>query len=185
MSSSRQRRHVDDFEARRAVAQQPQRAGRVAAGQHEAVAARRQAVDEVVQHAAQTRKAFERPELEELVEQERGRLAAAASARASRNASVASKARAARRPARRRRAGTATVAAIAAQEPFRRGRGPLDVDVLRRRAADPIAELLQQRRAAAAASAERAPECATAKRRARRARGASSVERGVSMPCLS
>ena len=48
----RQRRHVDDFEPRGAVAQQPERAGDVAAGQHEAVAAGRQAVDEVVQDAA-------------------------------------------------------------------------------------------------------------------------------------
>ena len=77
----RQRRHVDDFEARRAIAQQPQRARDVAAGQDEAVAARRQAVDEVVQHAAQAGKAFERAQLEELVEQERRRLAAAGARR--------------------------------------------------------------------------------------------------------
>ena len=42
-----QRRHVDHFEARGVIAQQPQRARDVAAGQHEAVAARGQTVDAV------------------------------------------------------------------------------------------------------------------------------------------
>ena len=68
---------MNHFEARRSIAQQPQRARRVAARQHEAVAAGAEAVDEVVQHAAQAREALEGAQLQELVEQERRRLAAA------------------------------------------------------------------------------------------------------------
>ncbi len=152
MSSAVKRRHVNDFEARRAVAQQPQRARRVAAGQDEPVAAGRQAVDEVVQHPAQARKAFEGAELEELVEQERRRLAAAgARAVEERQRRVEGRARAGGGGSP---AANGDVLRDRAQEPLGRGRRALDVDVLRRRAADAIAQLLQQRGPAAAASAE-------------------------------
>ena len=66
---------MNHLEPRRPIAQQPQRARDVAAREHEAVAARGQAVHELVEHATQPRKALEGPQLEELVEQERRRLA--------------------------------------------------------------------------------------------------------------
>src|SRR5262249_29495695 len=69
-----ERRHWDDFEPRRAVAQQARGARDVAAGQHEPGPAGGQAVDQIVEHAAQAGEALERPQLEELVEQERRRL---------------------------------------------------------------------------------------------------------------
>src|SRR5439155_21317512 len=50
------------------------RARHVAAREHESVAAGREAVDAVVQQGAPTGKALEGPQLEELVEEERGRL---------------------------------------------------------------------------------------------------------------
>jgi hypothetical protein len=69
----RERRHVDDLEPRRAIAQQTERARDVPAGQDESIAARGQAVDEFVEHAAQAGEALEGSELEELVEEKRGR----------------------------------------------------------------------------------------------------------------
>ena len=92
------------------IAQQPQRARDVAARQHEPVAARRDAVDEFVQDAAQARETLERPELEELVEAETSPARCRRLRARAKNASVASNA--ARAPAARRRTrrrpGTAT-----------------------------------------------------------------------------
>ena len=68
-----ERRDVDDLELRRRVAQDAQRARRVARCQHEPVAARGERADEIAQHGAQAGEALERAQLEELVEQERRR----------------------------------------------------------------------------------------------------------------
>ena len=68
-----QGRDVNDLERRGHVAQQPVRPCGVARGQHESVAARRQRRNEIAQHRAKSGEALERPELEELVEQERRR----------------------------------------------------------------------------------------------------------------
>src|SRR6202011_2769751 len=70
-----QRRNLDHFEARRSIAKQPHGAGDVAAPPHEPVAARREAVNEFMEHAAEARKALEGPELEKLVQEEGRRLA--------------------------------------------------------------------------------------------------------------
>ena len=152
MSSDGQRRHVDDLEPRRAVAQQPKRAGHVAAGQHEAVAAGRQAVDEVVQDAAKPREALERAHLEEFVEQHRDRLAAAGAGAAEEGERGVERGAG---PARRRLADRERRRGDdGPQETLRRRRGALDVEVERRGAAEPFAQLLEQRRASAAAAAD-------------------------------
>ena len=65
-----------DLEARGGVAQQPMRARDIPGGQHEAVGASRQRLEQIAQHVAQAGEALERPQLEHFVEQERARLAA-------------------------------------------------------------------------------------------------------------
>src|SRR5439155_7166751 len=71
----RERRHRNHFEARGSIAQQPYRPRRVPARENDAVAARGEAIDQIVEHAAQAGKALERPQLEEFVEDERRRFA--------------------------------------------------------------------------------------------------------------
>ena len=68
---------MDHLEARRRVAQQPMRARDVARGQHEAIAALLQRLQQLALHVAQAREALERPQLEHFVEQERRRPIAA------------------------------------------------------------------------------------------------------------
>src|SRR5207247_3588604 len=63
-----ERRYRNDVEPRRVVAQQPQRPGRVAAGEDKTVRTRRQAVHQLVLYAAQTREALEGAQLQHLVE---------------------------------------------------------------------------------------------------------------------
>ena len=75
-SAGVQRRDVHHLEPRRCVAQQSMRAGDVTRGQHEAVGAVRERVDEIAQDVTQAREAFERAEFEHFIEQERARLAA-------------------------------------------------------------------------------------------------------------
>ena len=74
--AGRERRHVHHLEARRGVAQQPVGPGRVACGEDETVVAGRQRRQQLLQHVAQTREAFERPQLERLVQEERAGFAA-------------------------------------------------------------------------------------------------------------
>ncbi len=149
---------------------------RVAAREDEAVAARRQRLDQVVQHGAQTGEALEGPQFEELVEQERGGRAAA------RPRGVEKRERGVERLARARLAGRRCclgrkrrVVADGREESLRRGGNPLDVDVLARRAG---------RSDRAGAAAERCDPCRIrperpgcgrvrpSSRRAPRARGA-------------
>src|SRR5205085_10903419 len=68
--------HVDDFEPRRPIAQQPNRSRRVTAREDEPVPAGGQSLDELVQNAAQAWEALERAQLEEFIEQERRGIAA-------------------------------------------------------------------------------------------------------------
>jgi hypothetical protein len=105
-----------------------------------------------VQHAAQARKAFERPQLEELVEQKGRRLAGCGprarkkSQRRIERGAGAGRRGLADRKRRGRRHG--------AQKPFGRRRRALDIDVLGRGTAESIAKVLQQSGAAAAASTD-------------------------------
>ena len=68
-----ERRHVNHFEPRRRLAQQPQRAAHVPAREHEPVAARDDGAEQIPHDVAQAREVLERAELEHLVDQERGR----------------------------------------------------------------------------------------------------------------
>ena len=142
MTSNRPRRS----RSRRSVARD------VAAGQDEAVAAGGKSVEEIVEHAAQAGEALERAQLEELVEQERRRFAvrrAGAREKGERRVERRPGARSRRFEAGERRRRTDRLV-----KPLGRRRRPLDVDELRRGAADPLVQLLQQRRPAAAAAAE-------------------------------
>ena len=188
----RQRRHLDDFEARRVVAQQPQRTRDVAARQHEPVAAGGDALDEVVQDAPQSGKALERAQLQELVEQEHRRLAGAGPAvreEVERHVERGARARRGRvgdregRPVDRR-----TVEAL------RRRRRALDVDALRRHPAGPLAQLLQQRASSAAAPAEENRDAGWRRverrgdapgQRSTRGQHSPSSRNGIRKPCRS
>ena len=128
---------------------------------------------QLVQHAAQAGEALERAELEELVEQERDRLAAA-------GAGAAEEIRAWRRTPRARRprgaspSGERRRRGDRAQEPLGRRRRAFDVDLQRRSCGRARSRsCCSERRPAAAAAADAAPECATATRRAPRRCGAS------------
>ena len=153
-SAGVERRQVHDLEARRGVAQQAMRARHVARGQHEAVRAGRQRLEQIAQHVTQTREALERPQLEHFVEQERARLAAGRARRIEEDEQHVERfARGCRlplggMPRKRRRAGHRLEKALGC-----RG-APFDVDVLRRAAAEPLAQPLQQHGAAGAAAAE-------------------------------
>jgi len=143
---------VDDFESRRAAAQQPHRARDITAREDQAIAARRQGLDQLVEHAAQSGEALEGPQLEEFVEQERGRGGAGgARTREERESGVEGRPDTGRR---RIAGGEGRGRDDRAQKPLRRGGRPLHVDVLRRRPADPVVKLPQQRRPAAAAPAD-------------------------------
>src|SRR5205085_2848931 len=96
----------------------------------------RQAVDELVEHPPEAGEAFKRPELEKFVEQDSDGLAAAvlgAAQEAQRG--VERRSRVARRGLgdRKRRAGDNRL-----EETLRRGRRPLDIDVERARATEPL-----------------------------------------------
>ena len=166
---------MDDFEPRRPIAQQPQRARRVAAGQDETVAARAQPVDQVVQHAAETGKAFEGAQLEELVEQEGGVVGAAGAGPRHESQRLIERRTGCRRPGgiddRERRGG-----GDGSQKPLRGGRRTLHVYVLRRRAADAVAQLLQDRRPSRPTAAD---EHGDAGRRRVERRGDTADERGA------
>ena len=133
-----------------------------------------EAVDELVQHAAQAREALERAQLEELVEQERRRLAAAGARAVVKNASVASNA--ARAPAARRRSSRERRRGADRRAGTARASSPS----ARRRCTAPRCGRAD-RAAAAAASCGRcrsrraAPECGTATRRARASNAARQV----------
>ena len=148
----RQAGHVDDFEARRSIAEQPQGAHDVPAREHEPVTAQRDTVDEFVEDPAQAGKAFERAQLEELVEQEGDRIAAAGARpgevlhRLVKRGARAALSRIASRDRRTR--------GNRMKEPFRRRRDSFDVNRLRRAPARAIAELLEQGRTAAPASTD-------------------------------
>src|SRR5207247_6736515 len=124
----------------------------VSAGEDEAVGARREAVDEIVEHAAEPGEALERAQLEELVEQERRHLAAAGPrARQERERRVKSGAGPGAGligDGKRRRRANRT------EEALRSGRRALDVHVLRRAACAPVAEQMDESGSPAAASAQ-------------------------------
>src|SRR5207244_2747880 len=118
----------------------------------EPVAARGQTLDELGEHPPKPREALEGPQLEELVEDEGGRLAGAGlRARQERKRRVERLSRAGRnliahwegRRARHR-----------SEKPFGGGRGALDVDVLGRAASDSIANQLDDGRFAGAGAAD-------------------------------
>ena len=176
----RERRDLDDLELRRRVAQQAMGPRGVAGREHEPVAARPQRPDEIAQHAAQAREALERPQLEELVEQERrGRVSGDAGRVEECQRCVEGRARAGvlavvgrSRTARERRRLTHR-----GEEPLRRRRDPLDVDVLRRRAAEEIAQPQEERGPPRAAAAEDDRDARTASGRSVKRRQDSPLER--------
>ena len=178
-----QRRHVNHFEARRAIAQQPQRARDVAAREHEPVAARGQAVDAVVEHAPQPGKALERAQLEELVEEERGRLARRRARTAEEGQrSVERGARAA--AARPRRPADSLERAIPTSQ--RAGSVRAWSPCVRRRCAAPTCGRFVREAAGAAwsvrcRSRQGAPGYVTVTRRAPRSRARARAVRGVSI----
>ena len=141
---------MHDLEAGGGVAQQPMRARDVAGRQHEAVGAAGQRLEQVAQDVAQAREAFERPQLEHLVEQERARFAAG---RARRIEEGEQRIERLARGRRRRSApchGNGDDGGDGLEEPLGRGGAALDVDVLRGAAA---------RRARAGAAAARCGRC--------------------------
>src|SRR5262245_37894595 len=144
--------HVNDFEAGRPIVQESERPGGVAAGENEAVLAGRQSVHEILEDGPEARETFEGAELEEFVQQERDRLAAAsADVRKERERRVERRARASRgdRTGRERRGARDRV-----EEPFWSRRRAIDIDVLCVGSPNAIAQLLEQRRAPAAAATE-------------------------------
>ncbi len=153
-SSGGQRRQVHHLEARGGVAQQPMRARDVAGGQHEAVRALRQRVEQIAEDVAQAGEAFERPQLEHFVEQERARLAARRARR------VEEREQGVERLARRCRRRLGAVPrewrrrCHRLEKPLGRRGATLDVDVLHGLPAQPLAQTLQQPGAAGSASAE-------------------------------
>ena len=144
-----ERRHLDHFEPGRVIAQEPHRPGCISARQHEPVFARGQPVDQFVHHAAEPRKALERAELQELVEQEGDRLAAAGSRthekceRCFEGGAGADWCGIGNRERRR--------ANDRAMESLGRRRRAFDVDELGGWTADPLSHLVEQRGSAAAA----------------------------------
>ena len=149
----RQCRHVNHFEAGRPLVQQPERTRGVPAGEDETILAGREAIHEIVQDGPEPREALECAQLEELVEEERRRLAAGGpGAREKRQCGVEGRTRSRRgdRPAGERRR-----ARHRAQEPLWRRRRPIDIDVLRVGPSDPIPQLMEQRRASASAASEK------------------------------
>jgi hypothetical protein len=175
-----ERRDVDDLEACRRVAQQPVRARHVPAGEDEAIPARRQRADQVAQHRAQAGEALERAQLEELVEQERGRR------RAGRARGVEE---GERRVERLAGAGLRRLLRVGLgrerrrvpqrlQKTFGRRRDRFDVHVLRLAAADEVAQPQQQRGAAAAAAAEHDGDARTGSAGSIECREHAPLERG-------
>ena len=142
------------LEAGRRVAQQPVRTRDVAGGQHKAVRAGGERFEQIAQHVPQPREAFERPQLEHLIEQEGARLAAG------RAGGVEEDEQHVERLARRR---GLTFGCMPRER--RRGRHRLEKTfgcrgaalhryILRRGAAKPFAQPLQQHRPPGAAAAK-------------------------------
>ncbi len=145
---------MHDFERLRLVAEEAKRARDVARREHEPIRRSGEPGDQIAQHMAQAGEVLEGPELERLVQQEGHRCArAAAGALEERDQRVERRPRRAdvdvdiRRGERRR-------VDHRSQQPLRRRRHALDVDVLAAAFAETLAQPAKEERAAHAAAAD-------------------------------